>query len=213
MLEQIADFLVALIEKIGLLGIFFATAIESFFPPIPSEIVLISAGFYAQANGGLGVLLVLCIFASFGNFAGTLPFYLVSRLGSKKLLPAIVNRYGKFLLISMHQINKVEKLFAKRGNIIVFTSRLIPGIRSLVAFPAGLAKMNFVKYTVFTLAGSFIWNIIISGTGFLAYEKRDTFFKILKPFENAVLISIALVILLYFCAIAIEFVKEFRRAK
>lgn len=213
MLEQIADFLVVLIEKIGLLGIFFATAIESFFPPIPSEIVLISAGFYAQANGGLGVLCVLCICAALGNFAGTLPFYLISFLGSKRLLPSIVNRYGKFLLISMDQINKVEKLFAKRGTIIVFTSRLIPGIRSLVAFPAGLAKMNFAKYTAFTLAGSFIWNLIISGIGFLAYEKREDFFRILKPFENVVLISIAAIILLYFSAIAIEFVRGGKKAK
>lgn len=208
MLESISNALIVLIDSIGLLGIFFATAIESFFPPIPSEIVLASGGFFAQANGGIPILLAICVVAALGNFVGTLPFYLISRFGSKKYLPAFLNRYGKFLLISMENINKVENLFAKRGNLIVFTSRLIPGIRSLVAFPAGIAKMNFFKYTFYTLSGSFLWNLLISGIGFLAYEKKDAIFMMLKPVENFILLFVILILISYVMAVIYQFKRQ-----
>lgn len=207
MLNQISDFLVKLLEQTGLLGVFFATAIESFFAPIPSEIVLFTAGFYASQSQSYLLLIVLCAVGAFGNYMGTLPFYLISRFGREKFLEKFINRFGRFLLISMNGINKAECLFKKRGNAVVFFARLVPGIRSLIAFPAGAFKMNFLKYSFFTLLGSFVWNMILSTLGFVAYNYKTQIFDILRPIETTVIILIILAVLIYVLNVVIQIIK------
>jgi membrane protein DedA with SNARE-associated domain len=197
MLQKISELLIELLDKTGILGVFFATFIESFFAPIPSEIVLLTAGFYASSSGGISTLLLLCIVASFGNFFGTLPFYMISRFGSEKYLPAFLKKFGPYLLLSEKDLKKTEKFFEKRGSITVFVARLIPGIRSLIAFPAGLAKMHFWKYTLFTLSGSFMWNLLLSSIGYWGYENKETFFQILEPISNIILGLLVFVALAY----------------
>lgn len=197
MLEEITNWLLQLLDSIGLLGVFFATAIESFFAPIPSEIILVTAGLYAKAEGGGVTLVILSVVAALGSFVGTLPFYLISRFGVNTFLPKFLDRWGKYLLISNADLEKANLLFKKRGPLMVFVSRLIPGVRSLIAFPAGAAKMNFLNYTFFTLLGSFCWNIFLSGIGFLAYDYKDQIFQLLKPVENLVLIILVVLFLVY----------------
>lgn len=209
MIEGISNFLLGLFDSIGVFGVLIASMIESFFPPIPSEIVLFTAGFYARSSGGIPLLLLFAILGAIGNFIGTLPFYLVSRFGSNRYLERFLDRWGMFLLISNDDIKKAEKYFDKRGAITVFFSKLIPGIRSLIAFPAGVSKMNFVKYTVFSLSGSFIWNLILGLIGFAAYDQKDQVIALLKPVENVVLVLIAAAVVLY----VIKIVYNYRKIK
>lgn len=207
MLASIADFLLELLDKVGYLGIFFATAIESFFAPIPSEIVLITAGLYAKTNGGIPALFLVAFVAALGSFVGTLPFYLISRYGSETFLPKFLKKWGAFLLISPKDLEKAHKLFEKRGSVMVFVSRLIPGIRSLISFPAGVAKMNFAKYTFYTILGSFSWNIILATVGYLAYDSKDKIFQFLDPFQYFILALLILGCLFYSFKVAQNFVK------
>lgn len=197
MLEQITIALLSLLDKVGYIGVMVATAIESFFPPIPSEIILVTAGAYAQSQGSIFALVLVAIFASVGNYLGTLPFYLISRFSADNLLPRFLKKWGVFLLITPEDLVKAQRLFEKRGKSIVFISRLIPGVRSLIAFPAGAAKMNFTIYTIFTLAGSFFWNILLSSVGYVAYTNREAFFSFLKPVENLVIVIIILIVIAY----------------
>lgn len=197
MLESISDFLIQLMEQTGLVGIFLATVVESFFAPVPSEIVLFTAGFYASNLGSFPTLVLIAIVAAFGNFVGTLPFYLVSKYSSEKYLPRFLNRWGAYLLISNRDLERSQKFFDKKGGVTVFFARLIPGIRSLIAFPAGLSKMNFFKYFAFTMAGSFLWNIILGSIGFWAFERKEVFFEIFEPISNIILIGIVVLAILY----------------
>lgn len=197
MLESISDFLIQLMEQTGLVGIFLATVVESFFAPIPSEIVLFTAGFYASNLGSFPTLVLIAIVAAFGNFVGTLPFYLVSKYSSEKYLPRFLNRWGAYLLISNRDLERSQKFFDKKGGVTVFFARLIPGIRSLIAFPAGLSKMNFFKYFAFTMAGSFLWNIILGSIGFWAFERKEVFFEIFEPISNIILVGIIALAMLY----------------
>jgi len=197
MLRQISEFLVLLLEQSGYLGIFMATVVESFFAPIPSEIVLFTAGYYANSTGGIVVLITMCAVASFGNYVGTLPFYLLSKYGAEKYLPRFLDKWGPYLLISRKDLEKAEKFFERKGSTTVFLARLIPGVRSLIAFPAGLSKMNFIRYTLFTLLGSFVWNLILGSVGFWAFDQKEKFFEILDPISYFIIGIIAVGIVLY----------------
>ncbi len=208
MLEKISQILIQIVDSVGAFGIAIAGAVESFFPPIPSEIIMVSAGLSASAAGGIGLILLYSIAGAIGNFVGTLPFYLISFYGAKTFLPKFLNKWGKFLLISNDDLKRAEKLFKKRGNITVFLSKLIPGIRSLIAFPAGVAKMNFASYMFYSLAGSTVWNIFLVSIGYAAYEQKDEIFAILKPIETLILILIVIAILTYATLIFLNFRKQ-----
>lgn len=207
MLSQISELLVQLLDKIGLAGIFLATVIESFFAPIPSEIVLFTAGYYASGNGGIPMLILFCVVASFGNFVGTLPFYLLSYYGSENYLPKFLDKWGPYLLISNDGLKKTQKYFDKHGSATVFFARLIPGVRSLIAFPAGLAKMSLSKYTLFTLLGSFFWNLILGSIGFWAYDRREEIFRILDPLSNIILLALIVLAIAYVVKVVLNVKK------
>jgi membrane protein DedA with SNARE-associated domain len=197
MLTQITNYLLTLMDTLGPLGVFLATVLESFFPPIPSEIILLTAGFYANSNGGIPMLLWLCFVAALGNFVGTLPFYLVSRFGAETYLPKFVKRFGPYLLIDEAGLEKARKFFARRGAITVFVARMVPTVRSLIAFPAGLAKMPMLSYAVFTLMGSFCWNLLLASIGFWAYGHKKFFLSILDPLSNLILLLLAVGVVFY----------------
>lgn len=211
MLEQISELLVQLLDQVGYLGLFIATFIESFFPPIPSEIVLLTAGFYANTSqGGLVTLVAMSFVGALGNYFGTLPFYGISRFGANTILPRFLQRWGPYLLISSNDLKKAERFFAKRGEVTIFISRLIPGVRSLISFPAGLSKMNFPRYTFFTLLGSFAWNMLLSTLGYFAYANREEIFAILTPIEKVILAIIVIIILFYLYKVFAQ-VRELRK--
>lgn len=197
MLENITLWLIGLLDSMGYLGIFFAAAIESFFAPIPSEIILFTAGLYARANGGMIELLLISFVAALGSFLGTLPFYLIARFSANKLLPKFLDRWGAILLITEKDLRRTEGFFSKYGSWAVFIFRLLPVGRSLISLPAGVAKMNFLLYTVFTIAGSFSWNLILVAIGFWAYDYKDQVFSFLKPVEAILTILILLIALVY----------------
>lgn len=140
----------------------------------------------------------MAIVAAFGNYVGTLPFYLLCRFGSEKYLPAFISKYGKYLAISQKSLDKAQEYFDKKGDITVFLARLVPGVRSLIAFPAGIAKMNFAKYTIYTLTGSLLWNIVLSGIGYWANDYRESILSVLDKFSSLVLGVFVVLVVGYF---------------
>ena len=197
MIEGIYLFLIDLLNKVGPIGVFVASFVESIFPPIPSEIIMFTAGSYARTQGGIPTLLLMCLIGALGNFFGTLPFYLLARWGSETLLPRFINKWGRFLLISNNDIKRAEGYFEKRGKITVFLAKLIPGIRSLIAIPAGIAKMDFKTYFVLSIAGSFVWNLFLTSIGYFAYEQKDSIFQFIKPVETLVVAIVLILVAVY----------------
>jgi len=210
MLENITNILLELLNSIGYLGIFIAAAVESFFSPIPSEIILISAGFYADAQGSFFSVILISAVAALGSFVGTLPFYLLAKYSADTFLPKFLKRWGIYLLITHKDLEKAQILFSKRGPIIVFIARLIPGIRSIVAFPAGASKMSNIKYFFFTFLRSFLWNMILTTIGYEAYEYKDQIFAFLKPIEKFIVYGLVLVLLAYVFSVIYQ-IKKYKR--
>jgi len=160
MLSPLVQFIASIIAALGYGGIFLLMVFESALIPIPSEIIMPFSGFLA-ATGKLGLIGVI-LAGSFGNLVGSVATYLLGiKLGRVFLI-----KYGKYIFFKPHHLVFTEELFHKYGDKIVFVGRLLPGVRSYVSLPAGIGRTNFLKFTVYTLAGSLIWNTILTYAGF-----------------------------------------------
>ena len=161
------DYLVLLVDKIGYLGIFIGMFLESTFVPIPSEIIMLPAGI-AAAEGRFNLYLIIFI-GILGNLLGAIfNYYLAIYCGRK-----IILKIGKYFFIKEQTITNIEIFFAKHGAISTFTGRLIPGVRHYISLPAGIAKMHFGKFCLYTAAGSSLWVTILTYLGFLMGKNKE----------------------------------------
>ncbi|MGA1845804.1 DedA family protein [Deferribacter abyssi] len=159
-MNKIIAFIVTSISQIGYVGIILLMALESSFFPFPSEIVIPPAGYLASLGKMSLIVVVICGIT--GSILGALfNYYIAYKFGRKYLI-----KYGKYLFIDEHKFKKIEVFFQKHGEITTFVGRLLPGIRQYISFPAGLAKMNLVKFILYTGVGSGIWVIILAYVGF-----------------------------------------------
>jgi len=160
MLSPLVQFIASTIAALGYGGIFLLMVFESALIPIPSEIIMPFSGFLA-ATGKLGLIGVI-LAGSFGNLVGSVATYFLGiKLGRVFLI-----KYGKYIFFKPHHLVFTEELFHKYGEKIVFVGRLLPVVRTYVSLPAGIGRTNFFKFTVYTLAGSLIWNTILTYAGF-----------------------------------------------
>lgn len=193
MISAIVHWLQNLIALIGPFGVAVATFVESFFAPIPSEVILITAGTVAEDKSQV---LIYAIFATIGSYLGTLIFYFIGRKSHKYVI-WFFGKYGKFFFISVDEILYAEDKFREYGKPIVFFGRLIPIIRSLISIPAGMAKMDFKIYTIYTLAGSFIWNTLLISFGYAMKDKTDLILEYLDRYQKLVIVLLLLAIIVY----------------
>lgn len=194
MIQSIIDWLVNTITMFGYLGVFIAVFLESFFAPIPSEIILPFSGFVAS-SGTMNIYLVIFV-ATIAAYLGSLPFYLVGKWGEKPLLK-FLDKYGKYFFIQKDDIDKAFSIFEKFGNKVVFFGRLIPIVRTLISFPAGVAKMNFLKFSTYTILGTLLWNILLVYTGYLLGDHWDTVGTWVAQYEKVILVILVVGVLLY----------------
>lgn len=158
-LSPIVQFIISIISDLGYVGIFLLMALESALIPIPSEIIMPFSGFLVTTDklGLIGVILA----GSIGNLVGSIATYFLGiKFGRSFLI-----KYGKYILFKRHHLVFTEDLFHKYGDKIVFVGRLLPLIRTYISLPAGIGRTNFFKFAVYTLAGSLIWNTILTFAG------------------------------------------------
>jgi membrane protein DedA with SNARE-associated domain len=150
-----SDKLIALLTGLSVGGkyavMFVLMAVQSACIPIPSEVIMPFAG-AALAHGQMD-LIVLATLASLASNLGSIPAYWVGAKGGRPM----VERYGSWLLLSRHDLDRVDHFFARFGSIAVLVGRMLPIVRTFIAFPAGVAKMNQVKFHVYTFVGSWPW--------------------------------------------------------
>jgi len=192
LIHELAQQLVDLIFDWGYLGIFIMMAIESSFIPFPSEIVLVPAG-YLASKGEMSITYIMMSALSGSMVGAFVNYYLAFTLGRKFLL-----RYGKYFFISPEALQKMEHFFKKHGHISTFTGRLIPGIRQLISIPAGLAKMNILEFSVFTMLGAGIWALILTLLGYYIGENEALIKEYLREITIAVVALLAVVGVLYY---------------
>ena len=163
-----------------------AMFLENLIPPIPSEIIMPLGGFFVY-KGDLNFY-ILILSGLIGTVVGSLPWYFLGRLLNEKKLSNFIDRKGKFVGISLKDLNKSRLWFDKYGVQLVFWGRLIPGIRTLISVPAGIELMPINRFLIWTSLGSLIWVIFLTSAGYLFGENYaviglyiDNFKIILKP--------------------------------
>ncbi len=166
-LEILTAFIVATISTLGYGGIVLLMAIESACIPLPSEIIMPFSG-YLVYTGRFNIWLV-AIAGAFGCVVGSLVAYWVGVYGGRPL----IEKYGKFVLVSKHDLDLADRWFDRFGEAIVFISRLLPAIRTFIAFPAGIARMNLKKFILYTFAGSLPWCLGLAYVGQKLGEQWD----------------------------------------
>src|SRR2546428_3222621 len=170
-IEILSAFIVATISTLGYAGIVLLMAIESACIPLPSEIIMPFSG-YLVYTGRFNIWLV-SVAGAFGCVVGSLVAYWIGMYGGRPL----IEKYGKYILISKHDLDIADRWFARRGEVIVFVSRLLPAIRTFIAFPAGVARMNLTRFVVYTFLGSLPWCLGLAYVGVKLGEqwnKNDT---------------------------------------
>jgi membrane protein DedA with SNARE-associated domain len=172
MLEQIVAILAAwimcVISSLAYSGVVLLMAIESACIPLPSEIIMPFAGFLVFK--GEMTLWGVALAGAFGCVVGSIPAYYLGMYGGRPL----VEKYGKWVLISAKDLNWADQAFAKHGEIIIFIGRLLPAVRTFIAFPAGVARMNMTKFISYTFVGSLIWCYLLALAGFKAGENWES---------------------------------------
>jgi membrane protein DedA with SNARE-associated domain len=150
-----------LYRSIGYLGVVIAMAIESMCIPLPSEIILPMAGWMVSRGEPGWTILGASLAGTLGCVIGSTIAYWVGYFGGRPLL----ERYGRFVLISPHDIDLADNWFQRYGEPAIFFSRLLPVIRTFISLPAGIARMHFGRFIIFTALGSFPWSLALVYAG------------------------------------------------
>lgn len=164
LLAGIATWIMGVISSISYGGIVLLMAIESACIPLPSEIIMPFAGFLVSK--GEMTLLGIALAGAIGCVVGSIPAYYIGMFGGRPL----AEKFGKYVLISKKDLDMADRWFAQYGEIIIFIGRLLPGVRSFIAFPAGVARMNMPKFIIYTFMGSLIWCWALGYVGMKAGE-------------------------------------------
>jgi membrane protein DedA with SNARE-associated domain len=166
-MHELINWLVDTIGAMGYTGIFLLMAMESSIFPIPSEVVMPPAGYLVQ-QGKMNMALVILSGTS-GSLVGAYANYFVARWLGRPL--AI--KYGRYVWITEEHFNRVESFFLRHGEISTFIGRLLPVIRHLISIPAGIARMNHLRFTLYTTVGAALWVSILTWIGYFIGQNQE----------------------------------------
>lgn len=186
-----ADWVIRTIQSTGYLGIIALMFLENVFPPIPSEVIIPLAGFLAS-EGEL-TLLGVVIAGTVGSVLGALPFYYAGFFLGEERLKQFADKHGRWLTVSRPDLERAKRWFDQHGVLAVIICRLVPGIRSLISIPAGIAKMRLVSFLCFTAVGAGFWTALLAYAGYLLGEKFGQVKDYLNPISYVILAAILLV--------------------
>ena len=196
--EILSNFVIHLIETFGYTGIFIAMTLESACIPLPSEVIMPFAGFVV--NEGKLSLIGITLVGTLGNLIGSLITYYVGLKGGRPLL----EKYGKYILITKDKLNYVDNIFNKYGPITIFLGRILPGIRTFISLPAGISRMNIKKFIIYTILGSLPWTFALGYVGVLLNDK----WSIIRGYFHIFDIILGLLIVLFILYLVYKYRKS-----
>ena len=196
----VIPFLDQLYAAVGYLGVFFAMVIESTLLPLPSELILPYAGFLVSDSSKIEPLThspwnfwIVVVVGVTANTTGSLFGY---ALGAKLGRP-FLDRWGRFLLIRSHEVDQAERFFARWGSPTAFFSRLLPGVRSVISFVAGISRMPLGRFTLYSTLGAIPWTIALVYSGTVLGSNWKDIRKALQPFDTLILVVCVLAVVLF----------------
>lgn len=188
MIHTLTQWLLDTIGAMGYPGIFLLMAMESSIIPVPSELVMPPAGYLAHQGKMNMAAAILC--GTAGSLIGAYVNYFVSHYLGRPL----ILKYGRYVLIPPDKFERVERFFLRHGEISTFIGRLLPVIRHLISIPAGVAGMNHLKFTLYTLLGAGIWCTILTLIGYAIGENQ----QLIMQYSHRALLWVVL-----FCAVLV----------
>jgi membrane protein DedA with SNARE-associated domain len=203
-IETLSGYIIQFIEATSYFGIFILMMLESALIPIPSEITMPFSG-YLVSQDELNFILVVLV-GAFANLVGSWIAYYIGYFLEETVIINWVKKYGKYILFTVNDYQKATKWFLKYGNSIVFFSRLLPGIRTFISLPAGIAKMNIVKFSIYTFLGSLIWCTVLTYIGYYFGENWKALEPIYRKFEFAI-VAVAIIFAFWYINHKLKLVK------
>ena len=180
-IESLNQIVIDFISSSGYLGIFVAMLVEGIFTPIPSELIMPFAG-YLASTGEFSLPLVI-LAGTLGATLGSTVAYGIARMVGRPL----VDKYGKYILLDQKKVDKADAWFKKWGSWGILIGHAIPGIRSVISFPAGIFKMDLKRFVLFTFFGALIWNTVLSTVGYLLGEYYIEFWEAVGGWDLIIL--------------------------
>ncbi|MBI3777831.1 MAG: DedA family protein [Gammaproteobacteria bacterium] len=195
MIEKIitvlAGFIIGTISRLGYGGIVLLMAIESACIPLPSEIIMPFSG-YLVSTGDMDLWLV-GLAGAVGCVLGSIVAYYAGAWGGRPF----IEKYGKYILISHHDLDLADRWFQRHGDITIFIGRLLPVIRTFIAFPAGVARMNLWRFNLYTFVGSYIWSLGLAWIGMKLGEHWNTLGVYFHRFDAAIGVILLIAVVWY----------------
>jgi len=185
-LESLAAFIISVISQSGYLGIVLLMGIESACIPLPSEVIMPFSGYLVFT--GRFRLGWVALAGALGCNLGSLVAYYVGSLGGRPL----VEKYGRWVLVTHHDLEMADRFFARYGDWAVFIARLLPVIRTFIAFPAGVSRMNVPRFHLYTFLGSLPWCLALAYAGLKLGERWMTLREYFHRFDAVLGILIVL---------------------
>lgn len=182
-----------IVSSAGYFGILLLMFIENVFPPIPSEIIMPLAG-YMATQGKLSLLGII-LAGMIGSVLGALPLYYAGRKIGEDRLKEFADKRGRWLTLSRNDIEKAKRWFDQYGNVAILWCRLIPGVRSFISIPAGIAGMNMIPFITYTAVGTGIWAAMLA---YLGYFLASNFTKIDDYLNPVSWIVLGTIVAIYF---------------
>ena len=190
------EFVVSIMEQFGYFGVFFLIAIENIFPPIPSEVILLFGGFMTTKTTLNVPLMILA--STLGSLLGAIVLYYIGKILNKERLKKIVSgKIGKVLRLKEKDIDMADEWFDKKGNITVFFCRFIPIVRSLISIPAGMSEMPMLKFLIYTITGSAIWNTVLIIIGNRVGDNWESILGIFDKYSHIVVIVLIIIFIIF----------------
>jgi membrane protein DedA with SNARE-associated domain len=209
LLGMVGEWSKQIMLALGYPGIALIMLIENLFPPIPSEVVMPYAGFLS-ADGHFSLVGAI-LAGSLGSVAGAICLYYIGLLAGEPLVRPFIRNYGKWFLLSEDDLNKSLEVFRKHGDIMVFTGRVIPLIRSLISLPAGMNRMPFLRFLALTSVGSLIWTSLLTVAGYVLGANWEVVEGFVSQYQKVVLVLIALGVI-YFVFARVRGIRAKRQA-
>jgi membrane protein DedA with SNARE-associated domain len=190
----IAYFLQESLEIMGTLGpagVFILMVLEGLGLPFPSEVIMVFAGFLSTGN--IGLFIIFALAGSVGGFVGNLILYYISLYGGRPLILYI----GRYVGLKEEHLVRTERWFDTKGEWTVFFGRFIPGFRSYMSVPAGVSKMNLMKFSIFTFSGSLIWSTSLGVGGYVLGKSWNSIIPIITNIGIALLAAFIIALVAY----------------
>ncbi len=184
-----------IISSMGYVGLYLVMFLENVFPPIPSEVVLPLAG--SLTLTGRFSIFWITVIGMLGSLTGAFLFYGLGKWLGEPRVRTIIEKYGSYALLSTNDLDRSLEWFDKYDDWVIFFSRMVPIVRSLISIPAGIAKMNIAMFSFFTILGTALWSFLLALGGRLLGEQWPLIAEFINTYQNIVLVIAVSAVLLF----------------